>query len=125
MKESRKRPQSSNQDLFRFSRIGISVLLVRDDEMQELNLKYRGKDYPTDVLSFDTKENDGEGLFQLGEIAVNIDQAERQALEFGNDLQHEIAELVEHGVLHLLGVHHEHEDEHGGEKEGEEDCAIL
>lgn len=125
MKESRKRPQSSNQDLFRFSRIGISVLLVRDDEMQELNLKYRGKDYPTDVLSFDTKENAGEGLFQLGEIAVNIDQAERQALEFGNDLQHEIAELVEHGVLHLLGVHHEHEDEHGGEKEGEEDCAIL
>lgn len=125
MKESGKRPQSSNQDLFRFSRIGISVLLVRDDEMQELNLKYRGKDYPTDVLSFDTKENDGEGLFQLGEIAVNIDQAERQALEFGNDLQHEIAELVEHGVLHLLGVHHEHEDEHGGEKEGEEDCAIL
>lgn len=121
MKEKDKESQSLSQDLFHSSRVGISVLLVRDDEMRELNLKYRGKDFPTDVLSFDTKESVEEGLFQLGEIAVNIDQAERQASEFGNDLQHEIAELVEHGVLHLLGVHHDHEDEN----EDEKDHAIL
>jgi probable rRNA maturation factor len=88
----------------------INVSLVRDASMLELNSKYKNKNYPTDVLSFNINEKMEDGKFYLGDVVVNIDQAERQASEYGNDLRHEIAELVEHGVLHLLGVHHEHDE---------------
>jgi probable rRNA maturation factor len=88
----------------------INVSLVRDAKMLELNSKYKNKDYPTDVLSFNINEKMEDGKFYLGDIVVNIEQAERQSSEYGNNLKQEIAELVEHGVLHLLGVHHEHDE---------------
>jgi len=94
------------QLLKKYSQVNISVSLLKDLQMKELNLQYKNKDYATDVLSFEIGEEMGEGIFQLGEVAVNIDQAERQAKEYENDLEHEIAELVEHGTLHLLGVNH-------------------
>jgi len=84
----------------------INVTFVGDSEMLELNKKWKNKDYPTDVLSFNINEDMEDGRFYLGDIVVNIDQAERQSSEYNNDLNHEISELVEHGVLHLLGVHH-------------------
>ena len=88
----------------------INVTFVGDSEMLELNKKWKNKDYPTDVLSFNINEDMEDGRFYLGDIVVNIDQAERQSSEYNNDLNHEISELVEHGVLHLLGVHHEHDE---------------
>lgn len=88
----------------------INVSFVGDSEMLELNKKYKNKDYPTDVLSFNINEKMDDGKFYLGDIVVNVDQANRQASDYKNDLRHEIAELVEHGVLHLLGVHHEHDE---------------
>ena len=88
----------------------INVTFVGDNEMLELNKKWKNKDYPTDVLSFNINEDMEDGRFYLGDIVVNIDQAERQSSEYNNDLNHEISELVEHGVLHLLGVHHEHDE---------------
>lgn len=94
------------KSLLKHSQINFSVALIRDAEMQKLNSSYKGKDYPTDVLSFNIGEELENGVLHLGEIAVNIDQAKRQAAEYGNDLEHEIAELVEHGTLHLLGIHH-------------------
>ena len=51
-----------------------------------------------------------DGEYYLGDVIVNKDQAQRQCTEYGNDLEHEISELVAHGVLHLLGVHHEDDD---------------
>lgn len=90
--------------------IFINVTLVNDSQMLDLNSKYKKKDYPTDVLSFNINEQMEDGKFYLGDVVVNIDQAKRQASEYGNDTKHEIAELVEHGVLHLLGVHHEHDE---------------
>jgi len=102
--------KNSMEQLQKYSQVNITVSLVKDAQMKELNSQYKNKDYPTDVLSFETAEETAEGMLQLGEIAVNIDQAQRQAKEYGNDLEHEIAELVEHGTLHLLGVHHK-EDE--------------
>ncbi len=96
--------------LDKFSRLNVSVMLLHDRDMLSLNSKYKGKNYATDVLSFDVREDLGGGVMQFGEIAVNIDQASRQADQYGNDLEHEIAELVAHGVLHLLGVHHPHDD---------------
>jgi len=83
----------------------VNVSFVGDAEMQKLNKKYRGKDKTTDVLSFNINEE-----LHLGDIVVNIDQAKRQAGEYKNTLEEEIAELVAHGMLHLQGVHHEHDE---------------
>ncbi|MDC0449199.1 rRNA maturation RNase YbeY, partial [bacterium] len=65
------------------------------------------KNESTDVLSFETNEVLEDGTFYLGDIIVNKEQAGRQAAEYDNSLEKEIAELVAHGVLHLLGVHHD------------------
>ena len=83
----------------------VNVSFIGDAEMQKLNKKYRGKDKTTDVLSFNINEE-----LHLGDIVVNIDQAKRQAGEYKNTLEEEIAELVAHGMLHLQGVHHEHDE---------------
>ena len=47
----------------------------------------------------------------IGDVVVNADQAKRQCREYGNTYEQELSELVAHGVLHLLGVHHPHDDE--------------
>lgn len=85
----------------------ISVFITDDAEMKELNKNHLGRDYPTDVLSFEIKEKLEDGSVYLGDIVVNKDQAKRQCKEYGNDFEEEIAELVGHGVLHLLGIHHD------------------
>lgn len=98
----------------------ITVVLSNDKEITHLNKKYFNRAYPTDVLSFNINEPTPEGDVHLGDIIVNKDQAQRQSKEYGNDLEHELAELVEHGMLHLLGVHHPDDDEksvHGVHKE--------
>jgi probable rRNA maturation factor len=97
-------------DILNLENIFINVSFVKDAQMLELNSKYKNKNYPTDVLSFNINEKMDDGKYYLGDIVVNIEQAQRQAGEYGNDLRHEIAELVEHGTLHLLGVHHEHDE---------------
>jgi probable rRNA maturation factor len=92
-------------------KLHISINVSDDGEIQKLNKKYFNRDYPTDVLSFNINDELEDGTFYLGDIIVNKDQAERQMTEYGTDLEHEIAELVEHGVLHLLGIHHNDDDE--------------
>jgi len=88
--------------------IYIGVRITGDKVIKSLNKKYFKRDYPTDVLSFEIKQylSDPEKTYYLGDVVVNKQQAERQADEYGNDIEHEISELVEHGVLHLLGIHH-------------------
>jgi probable rRNA maturation factor len=85
----------------------ISVSVVGDEEIKKLNAKFRKKDYPTDVLSFDINEEQDDGTYYLGDVIVNKEQAERQCKEYGNSVEEEISDLVGHGVLHLLGVDHE------------------
>ena len=87
--------------------VHISISIVNDSEMKKLNKKYLDKDHPTDVLSFNIDEEQEDGVYYLGDVIVNKDQAKRQASEYENTLEEEIGELVEHGILHLLGVHHE------------------
>lgn len=89
----------------------ISVSIVGDKDIQALNKKHLGKDIPTDVLSFPMNETLEDGTQYLGDIIVNKDQAKRQMKDYDNSLEHEISELVSHGVLHLLGVHHKHDDD--------------
>jgi probable rRNA maturation factor len=85
----------------------ISVFITGDKEMKRLNKKYLGRDYATDVLSFEIKDKQEDGSLYIGDIVVNKDQAKRQAKDYDNDLEEEISELVGHGVLHLLGIHHD------------------
>jgi probable rRNA maturation factor len=89
----------------------VEVSLVDDAEMLELNAGYRGKNKPTDVLSFSQLEGDampfgGEELL-LGDIIISIDTAARQAQELHHSLSHEIAFLTAHGTLHLCGYDHD------------------
>jgi probable rRNA maturation factor len=92
----------------------VDVRISGDQEIQELNKKHLGKDSPTDVLSFDMGESMEDGRYCLGDVIVNYEQAARQCEEYGNSVEEEISDLVAHGVLHLLGVHHE---ENGSEDE--------
>ncbi len=91
-------------------KVHISVYLSDDVEISKLNKEYRGKDYATDVLSFNINETMDDGTYYLGDVIVNMQQAERQASEFGNNVEQEISELAGHGILHLLGVHHDGDD---------------
>jgi probable rRNA maturation factor len=78
-------------------------MISTDKELQRLNREFRGKDTPTDVLSFPSS-GDAE---QLGEIAISWDRAMDQAREMGHSTDEEVRVLMLHGVLHLLGMDHE------------------
>ena len=96
----------------------VSVNFVDDETIHELNRDYRNIDRPTDVLSFecdgvddDMPTPDGEEPFELGDIFVAPDVAERQCGQFGFTFSDELHLLVTHGLLHLCGYDHMQEDE--------------
>lgn len=97
----------------------VSILLVEDAEIQEINKVQRKIDKPTDVLSFpivdmlDGKIISNEGDFDieeeallLGDIVISLETAARQAEEYGHSFERELAFLVTHGIFHLLGYDH-------------------
>lgn len=73
-----------------------------DAELRRLNRDFLGHDYPTDVLSFPSGEED-----RLGDLAISIQRARAQSRQFGHHVEQEIGVLMLHGVLHLLGLDHE------------------
>ncbi len=81
----------------------ISLALVDDDAIRELNRTYLGKDVPTDVISFALHEGD-EAV--LGDVYVGYEQAAIQAEEAGISIEEELARLAIHGTLHVLGYDH-------------------
>lgn len=83
----------------------ISVFFTNEEEMAELNLRYRKRKGPTDVLAFPVgTPAAAENL--LGDVVISIPTAYRQALEAGHSLLQEVTFLLIHGVLHLLGYDH-------------------
>jgi probable rRNA maturation factor len=85
---------------------GLTIAFVSDSRIRKLNKTYRGVDASTDVLSFlMDEETDGEEDY-IGDIAISVETAERQALGNGLDLPTEIRQLVLHGMLHLCGWDH-------------------
>ena len=95
------------------ARSELSVALVDDERMRELNASYRGKDRPTDVLSFSMLEGEGaehRGRL-LGDVVIGVEAAARQARQRRRGLDDEVARLLIHGTLHLLGHDHEQEEE--------------
>lgn len=90
----------------------LSILVSDDDAIRELNRRYRGVDEPTDVLSFDLGAGDDfptppGSTRQLGEIIISYPTALRQATEARHHVEDELARLLVHGLLHLLGSEHE------------------
>lgn len=78
---------------------------MTDPTIHILNRQYRGKDKPTDVLSFPLADELHPEL--LGDVVISVDTAARQAQRRGHSLREEIQTLLIHGVLHLLGYDHE------------------
>lgn len=85
---------------------GVSVLLTGDAALRRLNREFRGKDKPTDVLSFPAFVP-GDLPDTAGDIAISLDTAARYARCFGHSLQQEVKILLLHGLLHLAGYDHE------------------
>jgi probable rRNA maturation factor len=89
-----------------------SVMLTDDAHIQELNRTWRGKDKPTNVLSFPAPEQPGAtGPRHLGDIALAYETLVRESEDESKELAHHFAHLIVHGVLHLLGYDHEVEAE--------------
>ena len=109
-----------------WSRERVSVVIADDESVAALNLEYRGLNETTDVLSFSNRHSGqyyGEGereemtdvdfalppdyLDELGEVIISYPQVVRQAKEAGHSVQNELAVMLAHGILHLLGYDHE------------------
>ena len=91
----------------------LSLVLTGDDVVRELNRKYRHMDKTTDVLSFPLVDEGSTfisppgSVVHLGEVIISCPQAIRQAERMGHNLEKELAVLVIHGVLHVLGYDHQ------------------
>jgi len=87
----------------------VSLLLVNDAQIRRLNRLYRRIDRPTDVLSFSMLEGDFPPPRSqlLGDVVISVETAKRWAKRQGHSLEHEVTLLLIHGILHLLGYHHE------------------
>ena len=85
------------------SNSSVTIAFVSDNKIRSLNQQFRGINKPTDVLSFPSDLDMG----GLGDIAISVETAARQAKENGLTLNEEIAQLILHGLLHLSGYDHE------------------
>jgi probable rRNA maturation factor len=102
----------------------VSVALVDEAQIQELNRRYRHVDRPTDVLSFPAGEAPelDEAPALLGDVVVSLETAWRQAAEFGHPPAREVGYLVAHGLLHLLGFDHEQTEDRAAMRRLEEEA---
>ena len=89
-------------------RVEVSVTLVGEAKMRQLNKQHRGKDEVTDVLSFPLEKDLGpDKVTRLGDVVVCWQVAEKQAKDKKVGVEMEVDFLISHGMLHLLGVHHD------------------
>ncbi len=99
------------------SSVELGLVIATQERVQQLNLSYLGRDEPTDVLAFSAIEEIGtdlppfvmppDGVMHLGEVIISYPQAVAQAEEHQHSVKREIAILIIHGVLHLLGYEHD------------------
>lgn len=95
----------------------VSVMLTGDEELRRLNREFRGKNRPTDVLSFPAPDPLKGHQPVAGDLAVSVETAVRQAAEFGHPLETELQILLLHGLLHLGGYDHEADEGQMARKE--------
>lgn len=87
----------------------LSLALVSNRSIRELNRQWRGKDYATDVISFPLElDEPPPGVpWEVGEIVISVEKAKEQAEQYGHSIEREFAFLFVHGFLHILGFDHE------------------
>ena len=114
----------------------ISVLLTDDEGIHQTNLEMRQVDRPTDVLSFpmfdlqpgehpdELDADPATGLIPLGDMVLSVERVEAQAAEFGHSKKRELAYLVVHSVLHLLGYDHLDEGDMKAQMRGREEAIM-
>ena len=101
-------------DIMKVENAYMSVVIVDNKKIHEINKTYRNVDRPTDVISFAFEDNEGitpNNMRILGEIYLSVEKAKEQAKEFGHSEKREICYLSIHGLLHLLGYNHEEDEE--------------
>ncbi|GAB5046357.1 rRNA maturation RNase YbeY [Thermodesulfovibrio sp. TK110] len=103
---------SKNKNLFKIieknsASLTISIIVVGNRKMKELNFKYRGKSSTTDVLSFSYLEKEPSGSLFLGEIIVEPEKVSYQAKQYSVKFSQELNRILIHGILHLIGYDHE------------------
>ena len=105
----------------------LGILITSDAIIHDLNRRYADEDKPTDVLSFSLREGEEfvspDDTVRLGEVIISLDTARRQAEEASRPIEAEVAHLLVHGILHLLGYDHAEAEEERAMREREE--AIL
>lgn len=123
------------------SRTSLSLLITDDKQIAELNAIYRHKSKPTDVLSFPAanlpfcsgqnliwqrlSEDQHSETRPLGDIVISVETAANQARSFGVTFEDEIARLLVHGILHLLGYEHEKVPSHIARRMRQKEGAVL
>nr|WP_321402889.1 rRNA maturation RNase YbeY [uncultured Desulfobacter sp.] len=87
----------------------LSIVITDDAQVRELNRTYRGKDKPTNVLSFPMQEGEFSDITPglLGDVVISLDTAEAEALEANISTDERMSQLLIHGILHLIGFDHE------------------
>ncbi|KLN61062.1 hypothetical protein WH96_11005 [Kiloniella spongiae] len=110
--------EPSSSDVTLISEAELSVVLANDPSVQALNKEYRGKDKPTNVLSFSTLDDPDEadlasqrGVLPLGDIVLSLETLILEANEQSKRLEDHFTHLLVHGVLHLLGYDHIEDDD--------------
>lgn len=102
----------------------VAVLLADDAALHDLNRRFRGIDAATDVLSFQGDASEASrpacAIQHVGDIAISVERARRQAEEYGHSFERELAYLLTHGMLHLVGYDHEDDVEQRRMREAEE-----
>ena len=111
--------------------VDVYITLTNNEEIHKINKEYRDVDRPTDVLSLPMYErdeiaglkNDTDDEIEkiLGDIIVSIEKVREQAEEYGHSFERELAYLVTHGMLHLLGYDHMIEEEKAVMRKREEE----
>ena len=97
----------------------LSIAMIGQGRIRELNKKYRGKNRATDVLAFSNKE------IGLGEIVICFREVKKNAKRFGSILEKELARVLIHGILHLLGYNHEEDKLKAEEMRKKENYYLL
>ncbi len=91
--------------------VSAAIIVTDNEEIKKINSEYRGKDSPTDVISFVSRDEPFPGpadeTENLGDIYISLEKAYEQSIEYEVSVRDELKRLVIHGILHLLGFDHE------------------
>lgn len=108
----------------------VSVTLVDNEGIRELNKEHRDIDRETDVLSFPLGDDDGyevdpdNDAIMLGDIVISLEKAAQQAQEYGHSYRREVAFLITHSLFHLLGYDHVNSEEEEKEMFGKQEKVL-